>query len=80
MEGHLRKDFLGTGSEVLLAKACYGTVIGRAVTLEQVHEVDVPAAGLLDAAGTVDAVHVGIDENGKHPVRCNEVSLCTVER
>lgn len=47
--------------------------------LQEVHEVDVPATGLLDAAGTVDAVHVGIDEDGEQFVRCDEVSLCSVE-
>ena len=64
---------------MLLAKTGDGRMIGRRTALQEVHEVDVPATGLLDAAGTVDAVHVGIDEDGEQFVRCDEVSLCAVE-
>jgi len=48
------------------AEPGYGGVVGGSLSLEQVHEVDVPLAGGLDLPGTEDPVHVRVYQNGQH--------------
>ena len=66
---HLCQNLLGAGGKVIPAKTGNGCVIRCGSPFEQIHEVDVPEAYLLNAAGTVDLIHVCVDEDGKQLMR-----------
>ena len=55
--------------KVLPAETGDGCVIGRRAPFKQIHEVDVPEAYLLDAAGTVYLIHVCVDQDVKQLMR-----------
>ncbi len=49
-------------------------VRGR-LAFQQVHEVDVPSAGILNLAGAENMVHSGINKDGQHLPGRRQISI-----
>ena len=63
---HLREDVPDAGVQALREETGDGRMIRRGLSFQQIHELDVAAAGFLDPARGEDAVRVGIDKDGEH--------------
>lgn len=73
--GHLCQQFLRAGGNMLRPETSNGSVIRSRFPLEQVHEIDIAAAGTFDTPRAVDTIQVSVDKDGEHLPRLHSVLM-----
>lgn len=68
--GHFRHNLLRTGAKMQGAEPGKGGMVRGFLPIQQPHEVDVPPAGLLHFPAGIYSVHVSVDKDLDHLVRC----------
>ena len=63
---HLRKDVADAWAQALRDETRDGCMVRGGFAFQEIHELDVVAAGIFDLAGGEDAVHVSVREDGEH--------------